>query len=540
MGREEELLAPKKRPLRADAAGTRERPPRLPALGSPVRTFLPVSFSARRLPSVLVLVVLALLAGGLRPGAGAGLRVAEARGAATTQAGLATRLARRLKKAGLRSADHGVVVMTRGAQPRVVFAHNATRPLRPASAAKVLTSAAALDLLGPSHVFRTRLTARGAIADGTLEGDLVLHGSADPNLSGREFSGDAMHVPDAFASAVRRAGIRRVTGALVLDEGVLDKEYVHADWSAADKRLWYGAPVGGLSFNDGCIDIQLAVPKRGGSPSLHLPATAGGWPVRNDVLTKKGARNGAAGRWIEDGRVLRLTGRLRPGGRTSFHVPVLDPARFLGGALLHALEKNGVRVAGGQRHARDGHDRLPGRLVSEHTSELPATLLVLNRRSQNFYAGMLFKLCGAALEGRGSWASGGRAVRAMLERRHIEDQGTTEMRDGSGLSPKNLVSAGALTSVLWAFDEDVLRGPLLLDSLPTSGVSGTLRRRLRERGVKGRVHAKTGTLNEHPARALAGYVDGRKGAPGYVFAILLNGRGASHALIDDLVREIAR
>ena len=335
-------------------------------------------------------------------------------------------------------------------------------------------------------------------------------------------------------------GIRRVTGALVLDEGVLDDEYVHADWSEADKRHWYGAPVGGLSFNDGCIDVELAVPRGGGRPSLHLPATAGGWTVRNEVKMRAGGSNGAAGRWIEDGRVLKLTGRLKPGGRTSFHVPVLDPARFLGGALLHALDKHGVRVTGGQRLARDGHDRLPGRLVTQHDSELPATLMVLNQRSQNFYAGMLFKLCGAALEGRGTWASGSRAVQAMLERRRIADGGGTLMRDGSGLSPKNLVSAGVLASVLRAFDDDILRGPLLLESLPTSGVSGTLRRRLRERGVKGRVHAKTGTLKEHRARALAGYVDGRPGESGYVFSILLNGRGVSHAVIDDLVREIAR
>jgi len=499
-----------------------------------------VPIRAHRQPSVVALVLLALLAAGLRPGSGAGLRTAEARGGIAVRAGLAKRLEKRLKKAGLRSKDYGVVVMTRGQAPRVVFAHNASRPLKPASAAKILTTAAALDLLGPSHVFRTRLTARGSLSAGTLDGDLVLHGSADPNLSGRGFSGNPMQVPDAFAAAVRRVGIRRVTGALVLDEGVLDDEYVHSDWSAADRRHWYGAPVGGLSFNDGCIDIDLAVPKRGGKPSLHLPATAGGWKVRNDVKTRAGARNGAAGRWIEDGRVLQLTGRLRPGGRTSFHVPVLEPARFLGGALLHALEKQGVHVDGGQRRARDGHDRLPGRLVTEHVSELPPTLLVLNRRSQNFYAGMLFKLCGAALEGRGTWESGNRAVRAMLARRHIEDQGGTVMRDGSGLSPKNLVSAGVLTSVLWAFDEDILRGPLLIVSLPTSGESGTLRRRLRERGVKGRVHAKTGTLNEHRARALAGYVDGRKGEPGYVFAILLNGAGVSHALIDDLVRELAR
>jgi D-alanyl-D-alanine carboxypeptidase/D-alanyl-D-alanine-endopeptidase (penicillin-binding protein 4) len=114
------------------------------------------------------------------------------------------------------------------------------------------------------------------------------------------------------------------------------------------------------------------------------------------------------------------------------------------------------------------------------------------------------------------------------------------VRDGSGLSPRNRVSAGVLAQVLSSFDADILRGPVLMDSLPVAGESGTLRRRLRGRSVKGRVRAKTGTLNDTRARALAGYLDGRAGAPGYVFAILLNGGGTSHAVIDDLVRELAR
>jgi D-alanyl-D-alanine carboxypeptidase/D-alanyl-D-alanine-endopeptidase (penicillin-binding protein 4) len=168
------------------------------------------------------------------------------------------------------------------------------------------------------------------------------------------------------------------------------------------------------------------------------------------------------------------------------------------------------------------------------------TLEVLNRNSQNLYASLLYKLSGAALEGEGSWTSGAHAVRAMLERRHIPDGGTTVMRDGSGLSPLNRASAAVLAQVLSSFDRDLLRGPLLYASLPVAGESGTLARRLTGGDVKGRVHAKTGTLNDVRARALAGYVDGQGDDPGYVFAILLNGSGASHGVVDDLVREIAR
>jgi len=466
----------------------------------------------------------------------------EGRGATVTRATLAKRLSARLAKAHLEAGRFGIVVTTRGPHPLVNYAAGTTTPLVPASAAKLMTTACALDLLGPGHALRTLISARGTLTQaGVLQGDLVVHGGGDPNLSGRAHDGEPMAVPRDLARQVFASGIRRVTGALVLDEGPFDDVYVHPDWSAADKRRWYGAPVGGLAFNDDCIDVKIAAGKAGSRPALTLPATSGPWRVKNTLRTIRGARAAASGRWIEDGRVLEVHGRLPPGGRASFNVPVPDPALFLGGALRRALVGANIRVDGATRHARDEADRKPGRVVALHESGLPETLDVMNTRSQNFYAGMLFKLCGAQVTGVGSWQGGQAAVRTMLARRHIPDGDTTRMRDGSGLSPRNRVSAGVLAAVLHAFDEDVLRGPVLQASLPVSGRTGTLRRRLREKGVRGRVHAKTGTLNDTRARALAGYVDPKPGGRGgKIFAILLNGRGASHALIDDLVREICR
>lgn len=462
----------------------------------------------------------------------------RARGVATAARDLGRRLEARLRRAGIPPARYGVVVLTRSRPARVVFAAGSARPLVPASAAKLLTTATALDLLGPSHVFRTRVTARGVREAGVLHGDLILHGAGDPGISGRAWGGDALHVPRALARQVAAAGIHRVEGALVLDDGPLDLDFVHPDWSAADKRHWYGAPVGGLSFNDACVDVRVRGGRGAGPARVELPAGAGPWRVRNQVRTVPGARSAVSGRWEQAAGILDVVGRVAPGGHAGFPVPVPDPGLFLGGTLLRALHDAHVVVAHGMRRARDPTDAHGGDVVAVHEATLPPALAVMNLHSQNLYAETLFKLSGAALEGRGTWASGAHAVRAMLARRHIADGGSTEMRDGSGLSPRNHVSAGVLAQVLWAFEEDPLRGPVLRDSLPVSGRSGTLRRRLPS--LRGRVHAKTGTLNDTRARALAGYLDGRRGHGGYVFAILLNGRGASHAVVDDLVREMAQ
>ncbi|MDF1702412.1 MAG: D-alanyl-D-alanine carboxypeptidase/D-alanyl-D-alanine-endopeptidase [Planctomycetota bacterium] len=489
----------------------------------------------RRTLLLLAVLLLPLAAGG-SPAEARGGSAAKGRARLAT---LAKRMSTRIKKSGLKPGRYSIVVMTRGPGRLVRYTAGAATAVVPASAAKLLTAAAVLDLLGPSYVFRTRLSMRGQLsADGVLDGDLVLHGGGDPSISGRFFDDQPYAVPAKLALAAQQAGVRRVSGALVLDHAGFDREYVHPEWSAADKRRWYGGPVSGLGFNDGCVDVKVVGASAGGRAQVTLPAGHGPWQLKNGIKTVARARAAVGGRWL-DGGILDLHGRVPPKGRASFHVPVPDPALFFGGALRSALERANIRVDGGVRHARDASDARPGTVVGEHEAPLAPALAVMNVRSQNVYASTLFKLAGRAVAGEGTWASGGDAVRTMLERRLILDDGRTDMRDGSGLSPKNKVSAGVLVELLHKLDLDPLRGPVLWDSLAVAGVSGTLRKRLPS--LKGRVRGKTGTLNDTRARALAGYVE-RKGKPGgdCVFAILLNGPGASHAVIDDLVREIAR
>ena len=114
------------------------------------------------------------------------------------------------------------------------------------------------------------------------------------------------------------------------------------------------------------------------------------------------------------------------------------------------------------------------------------------------------------------------------------------MVDGSGLSLDNRTTAATVARILVVFEEDLLRGPSLYASLAVPGKEGTLRKRLRGATLRERLHAKSGTLSRSGVHAMAGYVDGVKNEPGYAFAILLNTSKGGRALIDDLVREIAK
>ena len=461
---------------------------------------------------------------------------------------LSDRLARRVASAGVKAGKLGLCVVSLETGAVVAEAGSAT-PLVPASVAKVVTAAAALDLLGPGWTYETSVDAYGTFdgATGRLEGDLVVHGSGDPNLSRRGHEGDPMWPLSTLAQGVAARGVRSVSGALVLDDAPFDRVFVHPSWSADDLSRWYGAPVGGLSFNDSCVSVTVRGAAEPGEPArLEFPSSSGPWPVVNASVTSAAGRPDVDGVWIDGRTRLRVEGSEPARVPYTFEKPVPDPLAWFGSAFLEALRRAGVAVAGGVAAAAAPPAQVEpcgGSRLAVVSSGLPATLRVMNKKSQNFYASLVFKACGAAREGVGSWEAGGRAVVASLARRGIADPGL-RLVDGSGLSDDNRLTASALARLLASFDGDVLRGPVLRDSLAVPGEDGTLHKRLtdpkqRDAALRARVHAKTGTLKG--VHSLVGYVDGREGARGYAFAVLLNASpadGDPKGLIDDLVREL--
>ncbi len=453
---------------------------------------------------------------------------------------LAERLATRVAGVVGRSSRFGVCVIALDGGA-TVCAKNAEVPLIPASVAKVATAVAALDLLGPGFVYETTLDARGTVdAAGVLDGDLVIRGAGDPGISKRGHEDDPLWPWSGFARSVRAAGIVRVRGALVVDDGPFDRTFVHPGWKTSDLDDWYGAPVAGLVTNDACLTVLV----RGGASedrpaSVLLPHGAGPWPVAGAVTTGAARRTEVGGLWLDGRSRLRVTGEIGPGLEYAFDTPVPDPLAHAGAVALEALEAGGVRVARGVRIAAGPADRAEGRPLAVVRDALPPLLRTMNRRSQNVYAALIFKRLGVERDGVGSWESGERAVAAVLARRGLGRPGERVV-DGSGLARANQLCAGTLARLVAQTDGDPLRGAILRDSLAVPGEEGTLSKRLREPDARARVRAKTGTLSG--VHSLVGVVDGVGGARGFAFAILVNGAppggGDPKGFIDDLVREL--
>ena len=487
----------------------------------------------RRFAALLVSLLVACPTAGA---AASGARHATRPSAATTGDALSAALEREVAAAHRTARALGVHVVDL-ADRRSVFGYDEDEPRILASNTKLLTAAAALAELGPDYVFTTRVMLRGRQDGDTLDGDLAVIGSGDPNLSGRFHDGDPYAVFRPWAQALAARGIHRIAGDLVLVNGLFEAPRVHPDWPRDQLTTWYEAPVDALSFSDNCVLVRV---RPGRSPGA--PASAETVPPLDYFKIRNTARTGERGGSLfvtrdDDDDVLVVSGMIsRRSGPIDVWVAVHDPEAYFAAALRDALAREGIEIAG---RTRPVHGLPEGvwEEVARHESDLASTLAVTLKRSQNFYAECLAKLLGRRVEGRGSWPAAVRAVTELLVGLGLTpDQ--FQLADGSGLSRSDQATPRAMTALLasmyfHSFGRDFVR------SLPYSGEDGLAwHRRLADPPYRGNVFAKTGTLNG--VSALSGYAKGASGRV-YAFSILCNqvrSNAAAHAAQDRIVRAL--
>ncbi len=397
-------------------------------------------------------------------------------------------------------------------------------PAKPASVLKLFTTAAALERFGPDFAFETNFLLGPVVEtpEGATRELWVIGGGdpglADPRLLERE-GGTVTQWLDQLVARVRtQLGAHRLS-AIVLDDHVLDHQWRNDDWPPDQVDRWYQAPVGGINFNDNCVDFSIKLVN--GRPQVvatpPLPETF----FRAKLQTGK-ENTTVVGRLMESD-VFDVRGAAR-----SDHdigpACVRDPTLFTGFALRHALETRGLacpRVL--RRDLR--HDALQGvDQVLRVRTPLRDVVWRCNTFSQNMFAEALLKSLSAYGPGGtptgepGSWSSGAATLRKTLAGIGVNTDGA-EFRDGSGLSHHNRVTARQIVTLLQQAQRRPW-GALYRESLAEPGEEGSLRRRYDDERLKDRVWAKTGTIRG--VRALAGYLE-RPDGGSLAFAIMVNG-----------------
>ncbi len=421
----------------------------------------------------------------------------------------------------LKGAHVAIAVVDTSTGERV-FARHIDEPLAPASNMKLLTTAAALTLLGPDYHFTTRLVAASRPdADGVLHGDLIVVGGGDPCLRADLLAHERVKDPAALLiDLAQLSGVRRITGRLVIDDGLMDHEWVHPDWPAGDVQSTYGAPIGALSLHGNVLEYQV---DGGASPTVRFITEASGYRIRNELRLADKSTLCKVGAVIPDEQgVVRVQGEIgRSVGLRNFGVPVHDPSDFAGRCLLAQAAARGLVIDGGLAFGPGAAAALrdPVQLQSLETP-LGNAVVVALKESDNSISDHLVKLLGARGGQVGSFASGTAAVADFLARQVGTPLGGVVLRDGSGLSPGNRVTARLLTDTLVAMEHaPAAVRDTYLRALPVSGSDGSLENRLTDEPYRGAVRAKTGFI--HGVSTLSGYVRSRSGRT-YAFSILIN------------------
>ncbi len=430
-----------------------------------------------------------------------------------------------LHEAGADRGDWGIEV-ARLPDGKVLFKRDADHFFHPASNMKLLTTAAALELVGPDFIFRTTIESDKAPDAAGRVGDLVLVGRGDPNLGNRvvpytrdsERQGPTDAVIQQLAEQVKTRGVRDVNGNLIVDDRYFVDEPYGDNWGIEDMMWGYGAPVTAVAFNDNELLLHIyPAGKDGNLAVVMLDPDVDAFRVVNKIETVNSAGNTRI--WVErlpGSAELDLWGQIGLGhGVYEDTVAIPNPPLAVARMLRRALEARGITVHGDtevlELRRMDATGELPAiatpadRVVlAEHDSlPLREDIKVINKVSQNLHCEMLLRTIGQVTTREGSPRAGLDALQAFLTQAGI-DPDDFYLADGSGLSRTTLIAPQAIIKVL----EVMARSAHFQDyfnSLPIAGVDGLLEDRMKDTRAEGNLHAKTGTLTH--VNALSGYMD---------------------------------
>jgi len=409
-------------------------------------------------------------------------------------------------------------------QPRLAWRTQV--PVNPASIMKLVTTYAALDMLGAAYSWTTPVYVEGTVNNGVLNGNLYIKGQGDPKL--------VLERMWLLLRHVQGLGITTVSGDIVIDRSAFETT-VESDPGAFDGEPLrpYNASPDALLVNFKSVNMSFA-PDRAGQiarVSYEPPLASVAMPQTVPLVP------GECGDWrtalradFTDVNRIRFNGGLPAScGEKSWAVAYGDPRTYAMRAIGGMWAEMGGRVGGQMREGR-----VPAGLKPAFEFESPPLAEVIrdiNKYSNNVMAQQVFLTIGLAQKNRGTFEASRTAMGQWWRERIGTGEAQPVFENGSGLSRDERISAAALGRMLQvAWRSPVM--PELMSSLPAMGVDGTLKRRALRSG--GSAHLKTGTLRD--AAGVAGFVDGASGRR-YVVVAIANGENAvaARAAIDALV-----
>ena len=425
--------------------------------------------------------------------------------------------------------DALAVVVQDVANGRTVLSQHPTRAVNPASLTKLLTTYAALDRLGPAWTWTTPVWLQGRVADGVLDGSLVIKGSGDPTL--------VLERLWLLLRRVQQLGVQEIRGDIVLDGSAFAvPDGQPGDFDGEPTRP-YNARPGALLLNYRAVTYTFVPDATAGVARVQAEPPLANTPVDRTVpLTDGPCNDWRATLKASFGTGVRFAGAYPLAcGELAWPVADATPATY-NARLVEALWKEmGGRLAGSVREGLAPAEAKPS--FEWRSPPLADVVREINKYSNNVMAQQLFYTLD--LVRHPAQPATAEGARSELRRWVADRLGALPpelvIDNGSGLSRETRISPRTLARLLaLAYDSPLM--PELASSLPAAGIDGTLRR---ARATAGRAHLKTGSLRD--VSGLAGYVLSASGRRYVLVAVIQHpNAGAARPALEALVNWVAR
>lgn len=411
---------------------------------------------------------------------------------------------------------------------------NADVSMNPASTMKLVTTYAALEMLGPAHQWKTEFYTDGTLSNGILQGNLYLKGGGDPKLN--------MEKLWLLMRDLRANGVQQITGDLVLDRSFFEQPQLPVfDDDGNDKNKPFLVKPDSLMVN--LKALRFVARNDAGKVLISVEPPIASIRIDNQVKAVNTKQCTGDVRYNPvtqaDGSVLvTVSGQLADGCNSQTYLSLLDHATYTAGAVRAIWKELGGSIQGQNRQAAvPKNAKLLARAYSPDLAEI---IRDINKYSNNTMAQQLFLSLGAQFR---SDADGDDAKAAQrVIRQWLAKKGITAphlvMENGSGLSRAERVSAREMAQMLQAAWKSPYAAEFI-SSMPIAGKDGTMRKRLKTTAMNGQAHIKTGTLNT--VRAISGFSRDSNGHTWAVVAILNDPRpwGAS-SILDQVLLDLYR
>lgn len=390
-------------------------------------------------------------------------------------------------------AEAMVVVVQEVGSARARLSWQPDLPVNPASLTKLLTTYAALELLGPAWAWNTPVWLNGSVRDGVLEGDLVIKGTGDPKLVVERLW--------LLLRRVQQLGVQEIRGDIVLDRSAFNVPPQHPGDFDNEPLRPYNVRADALMLNYRALSLAFVPDREPALARVLAEPPLGGVAIDATVPL----HDGPCGDWrgilqadfSDPARVAFRGSYAAACADRHWSVAYPDPKSYDERLLAGLWQQLGGKLGGVVREGVAPATRPSFESASPALSEV---IREINKYSNNVMAQQLFLTLGLARGGVGSPDTAREALRTWMTERLGKPPFGTWIDNGSGLSRDTRLTAGLLARLL----QSAWAGPVmseLMASLPVSGLDGTM---LRSRAVVGRAHLKTGSLRD--VAAIAGYV----------------------------------